>query len=92
MTSIRPDEEDMGVGWANVRPQDRPHSPATIIGNRKALEQLKAAVDAALAGSDDACASVFARDGEGYKIRVQMVNVLENLGWPWYATVAPRAP
>jgi hypothetical protein len=92
MTSIRPDKEDLGLGWAHVRPQAGPHNPATILGNRRALETLRSAINDALAGDDNAYAEVFARDGEGYKIQVQMVGVLDHLGWPWYATLSPRAP
>jgi hypothetical protein len=81
----------MGVGWANVRPQDRVHAAATILGNRRALENLRAAIDDALLGDDNAYAEVFAHDGECYKIRIQMVSVLDHLSLPWYATVGPRA-
>lgn len=38
-------EDDLGFGWASVRPQDRIHAPAPIIGNRNALELLRDAHD-----------------------------------------------
>ena len=85
MTTIMPDQEDMGLGWAHVRPQPYPHGPARIIGNRKALEQLQYAIEAALAGVEAPYAEVFARDGEGYQLQVQMVSVLDSLGDPRYA-------
>lgn len=93
MTSIKPDETDMGLGWAHVRPQDGPHQPATILGNRKALELLRQAIDDALATrAKEGEAEVFARDGEGYRIRVVQVGPLDGLGWPWYADYRQPRP
>lgn len=61
--------------------QRGPHNDATIIGNRQVLENIKAAI----AEFDDAEARVFARDGEGHRIHIQMITIIDNLRWPRYA-------
>lgn len=61
------------------------HTPATVRGNRQALEALRDAINAALeAKSGQARASVFAADGEGYGIDVHRVNTMKALGTPEY--------
>ena len=61
------------------------HSPATIRGNRQALEALRDAINMALAEkSGQATAAVCAADGEGYGVEVQRVNTMKNLGHPEY--------
>lgn len=89
MTTILPDQDDMGLGWMHVYGQQRPHAPAIIVANRKALEQLQQAIGAALASLEGE-AEVFASDGEGYRVQVRMVNVLNNLGEPRYISYLER--
>lgn len=70
--------------WLHVYGQYRWHSPATIRGTSEALKLLRDAIDAALAHDQNAKATVFAADGEGYSINVQMVNTMAALGSPEY--------
>lgn len=86
MTTILPDKEDLGLGWMHLYEQERPHGPALIVGNRKALELLRQAIDDALfKAGGEAKVEVFARDGEGYHVTVELQAVLHNLGDPPYA-------
>lgn len=84
MTTILPDKGDMGLGWAHLNQPKRVHEPAIIRANRKALELLREAIDEALATRVGYC-EVFDRDGEGYKVYVQRVDLLSGLGEPPYA-------
>lgn len=59
------------------------HSPATIRGNRLALEGLRAAIDEALK-SGKGEASVCATDGEGYGIDVVHTEMASGVGRPEY--------
>lgn len=84
MTTILPNQEDGGVGWMHIYEQEMPHAPCWIRGNRKALEQLRAAIDMALSPVGIGKASVFARDGEGYSIEIDRVSILDALKAPPY--------
>lgn len=53
----------------HVIAQQHYHMPAFIVGNRLALENLRAAINAALA-TGAGHAAVFANDGEGYGLHV----------------------
>lgn len=85
MTSIRATEADYGLGWMHIYPQVHVHGPSIIRGNRKALELLIHAFERALHKSPNAQAEVFANDGEGYRVHVEYVTALANLGSPPYA-------
>jgi hypothetical protein len=87
MTTIRAGEEDGGLGWIHLYRQERPHGPALIRGNRKALELLRAAIDEALSDTKTATAEVVARDGESYRIQIERHGILGDIGQPPYADV-----
>ncbi|MDD4984997.1 MAG: hypothetical protein PHQ43_04290 [Dehalococcoidales bacterium] len=68
----------------NIYGQEAWHTEAKIIGNREGLLQLRATIDKALQEGkattpDDPSAGspLFASDGEGYEVRVEM----HNDGW-----------
>ncbi len=69
--------------WMHVYGQYQWHAPATIRGNRRALQALRDAIDRAMKeGSGEA--SVFATDGEGYSVDVHCSEVLSVIGTPEY--------
>lgn len=72
-------------GWMHIYPQYTYHSEAFIRGDRAALMKLRDAIDKALAGDQNAHAEVFAKDGEGYAVQVQLCNVIGLLGPPPYS-------
>lgn len=84
MTTIMPDKEDAGLAWMHIYEQQDPHGPCMIRGNRRALEQLRAAIDLALTSASYGQTSVFARDGESYQVVVDRVSVLAALKEPPY--------
>jgi hypothetical protein len=60
---------DKDLGTLHVYAQELWHDEAFIVGDVRALEQLRDAVSAALT-SGRGSALVFARDGEGYRLHV----------------------
>lgn len=85
MTTIMPDKEDGGLAWMHVYESEGPHQSCLIAGNRRALEQLRQAIDDALGTrANEGRTQVFARDGEGYHVNVKRVSVLDQLGNPPY--------
>jgi|SRR5882672_2661507 len=58
--------------WLHVYGQPAWHSDCEIIGNRIALENLRAAIDAVLRGGVDGRAEAMVADGEGYHVVVQI--------------------
>lgn len=64
----------------NIYGQEAWHTEARIIGNREGLEALKQTIDDALrvptgrATTDDEKTPLFASDGEGYAVDVEMHN------------------
>lgn len=90
---FNPDQEDLGMAWMHVYPQTYPHSSPLIRGNRKALEALREAIDDALGTrGKEGGAKVFARDGEGYTVRVIQVSTLDQLGEGFYLDDLTRGP
>lgn len=59
------------------------HSEAVIRGTDAGLRALRDAIDAALAGSE-AAAHLFATDGEGYTVKVQLSSTIGGVGTPEY--------
>lgn len=56
---------------AQLYAQEYEHAPACIVGNRKGLERLKLAIEAALEpGRNERVTELFAYDGEGYCVAV----------------------
>lgn len=77
--------------WGHVYSPYAQHSEATIEGNRKALTLIRDAIDRALAsGKTENSESIFAADGEGYKVCVSVVTLdeLEEACLPYFATYA----
>ena len=88
MSHINPDKRFVGqsekvdlatLPWLHVYSQICEHFDARIVGNRKALEILKATIEEALKLSFDADSEartseeVFATDGEGYDVSVKLL-------------------
>ena len=67
-------------GWMHIYPQYTYHSEAFIRGDRAALLKLREAIDKALDGAQNPEAQVFAADGEGYGVIIQLCNVIGLLG------------
>ncbi len=56
-------------GTAHLYAQEGPHDEAYLLSDRRALLDIRAAIDAALSSPDGAGrAEVFAADGEGYSL------------------------
>jgi hypothetical protein len=86
------DNDDMDIPpICHVYAQHAYHSPATIEGERLALERIRDAIDLALKTGMDAEATVMAGDGEGYGIEVKIRSpAYLNAGrlLPYYAAYA----
>lgn len=55
------------------------HGEAAVVGTRKGLESLRAAIDDALLNGASASEEVYASDGEGYMVLVNLVDA-ETMG------------
>lgn len=77
MTSISAPLTDNTLRWLHVYQPDRIHGPATIVGNRAALEDLRATLDRLLADPTPGLARVTtdAHDasGEVYQVHIKRV-------------------
>lgn len=60
----------------HIYAQDSWHQPATIVGNRAALERLVETIQSALDTGQGSTFELetFANDGEGYEVRVMVIN------------------
>ena len=57
----------------HVHPQEFYHSDAYLVANREALAALKARIEEALS-TGDAAVEMTAADGEGYELKIQVIN------------------
>jgi hypothetical protein len=58
--------------WLHIYAQYQWHDEATIEGTRRALVNLRDAIDRALSERRDAESEAFAADGEGYRVKVKI--------------------
>lgn len=82
-----------GVDVLHVYGQDFWHQDAYLVGGRKALKKLRAAIERALAEGRAAC-QTFTNDGEGYDlhvVRVDDAETLDRLALPYRARYARKA-
>ena len=80
---------DKDIAWLHIRSQSTYHDEAEIIGTKAGLEAALKAIAAALANRDGN-ASVFANDGEGYRLSVRCSNRVRDLGQPFYVDEIAR--
>ena len=71
----------------HVYGQDKQHDDVAIVGDKKALENLKNMIDRALNGEmvvlDDDADCFFTNDGEGFNVRIWCENNTKELTLPY---------
>lgn len=82
----------MDADILHIYGQEHEHQEAYIVGNREALETLRAAIDRALTHEDGlAMSEQFTSDGEGYEVFVVRRDDPWEPGSVWYELHSPYA-
>lgn len=74
---------DLDIAWLHIISQSTYHAEAEIIGTKAGLEVILSAINHALADRDGT-ETVFANDGEGYRVKVRRASGPTSMGSPVY--------